>query len=161
MLLCLNGCGNAENKGKEAESMNESAVSREETSLYTAYDNAAYTYPIWEEGLVINETVMFVENEDDSVPPAPLLYTPTTVIGVRSATMVKSYEEGVDYIIEGNTLVRTENSHVPVMRYDEYYPASEIPGKTMARTGGGYICFSEGDFFHNRQVAITYEHADA
>lgn len=40
-------------------------------------------------------------------------------------------------------------------------PASEIPGKTMARTGGGYICFSEGDFFHNRQVAITYEHADA
>lgn len=160
LLLCLNGCGNAENKGKEAESMNESAVSREETSLYTAYDNAAYTYPNWEEGLVINETVMFVDNEKGSVLSAPLLYTPSKIIGVRSATLVKSYEEGVDYIVEGNTLVRTENSRVPVMRYDECYPASEIPGKTMTRTGGGYICFSEGDFFHNRQVAITYEHAD-
>lgn len=167
LLLCLSGCGTAENEGKGAESMIESTVSREETGskpvsrLYTTYDNAAYTYPIWEEGLVINETVMFVENEDGSVPPAPLLYTPTKVIGVRSATMVKSYEEGLDYIIEGNTLVRTENSRIPVMRYDEYYPESEIPGKTMARTGGGYICFSEGDFFHNQQVAITYEHEDA
>lgn len=133
---------------------------RPEPRLYPVYDNEAYTYPVWQEGLVINETVMFVADENGEVPPAPLMYTPTKIVGVRSATMVKTYEEGVDYVIEGSTIVRTENSRIPVMQYDEYYPENEIPGKTMERTGGGYICFSEGDFFHNRQIAVTYEHED-
>lgn len=34
------------------------------------------------------------------------------------------------------------------------------PGKTMARTAAVYLIFRRR-LFHNRQVAITYEHADA
>lgn len=168
LLVFLTGCNSADSPDEEAgnnsmantSSEKNQTGNRPESKMYRVYDNQAYTYPIWEPELVVNETVMFVEAEDGTVPPAPLMYTPTKVIGVLSATMTRIYEEGKDYRIEGNTIVRTENSSIPVMRHDEYYPETEIPGKTMARTGGGYIYFSEGDFFHSQQIAITYEHED-
>ena len=119
-----------------------------------AYDLATYTEPYWKGDTVYNESVMIVKNQDGSVSPAPLLYPATEIISVRSSDLKTVYEKGKDWNIENGKLVVLENSSIPFMTYDEYYPAAS----DMTTVDGKYIYFSEGTFFHNKQIAVTYKH---
>lgn len=122
-----------------------------------------YTMPYFEGNTMLNESVLFIAGEDGTVPDAPLLYTPDTIVSVRSSDLFFTYEEGVDYTLENGKLHRTQNSRIPVVAYEDYYPASEnggFFGGTMRKSGGGYVAFREGYTFHALQVAVTYEHSD-
>lgn len=123
-----------------------------------------YTKPYFQGDTVLNESVMFVEDKDGNVPDAPLLYTPDEIISVRSSDLFTQYEEGVDYILADGKLRLTENSSIPVVRYEDYYPSQENGGwfgGTMAAQGGGYVAFRESYFFHSMQIAVTYRHSDS
>ena len=130
-----------------------------EVLTYDKYTLEAYMQPVWQGDIVYNETLMFIEDADGNIPPAPLLYTPAEVLSVRSFDLATEYTPDVDYIVENGCIVLTENSRIYHWRYLDYYPTAAIPGRTFEKTGGGFIAFGEGDTFFKTQVAVTYKHA--
>lgn len=120
-----------------------------------AYDLATYTYPYWSGDTVYNESAMIVKNRDGSIPAISLLYPATEIISVRSSDLKKVYEKGVDWDLENGSLVILDGSSIPFMTYEEYYPNSS----DMATVDGRYIFFTEGNYFHNQQIAVTYKHS--
>lgn len=125
---------------------------------YDRYTLGAYMTPVWEGDIVYNETLMFVENEDGSLDPAPLLYELEEIISLRSFDLLTEYESGIDYTVENGRIALTPGSRIYRWAYSDYYPARAIPGATFDRSGGGFIAFGEGDTFFKTQVAVTYRH---
>ncbi len=126
----------------------------------SAYDLDKYVSSYWNDHVVYNESVMFLQAEDGSLPPAPLMYHADKILAVRDASLGTLYTEGVDYALQDGKLVWLAGSAIKTVRYNTYYPNKEMPNRTQPRVGGGYIAFSEGVLFHNRQVAVTYIHTD-
>ena len=125
---------------------------------YHKYDHETYTLPLWEGDTVYNETLMFVGETE-----APLLYTPDRVIAVLSSDLKKEYVEGKDYIVKDGKIVLTENTSIPVLSLEDYYPAEKIEGKCFGSNveGHKWIMFGEGDTFFSRQIHVTYTHSDS
>ena len=144
---------------KKAAEIYESLSEEERDCAAYALDKYAATY--WNGNVVYNESVMFLKAEDGSVPAAPLMYHADKILAVRDAKLGTLYKEGVDYALEDGKLVWLEGSSMPTMSYKAYYLDKAIPNASLARTGGGYIAFSEGGNFHKRQVAVTYIHMDS
>lgn len=123
-----------------------------------------YTDPYFEGNQILNESVMFIENEDGSVDDAPLLYTPDTVLSIRSSDLFTEYEEGVDYSVVNGKIRRLEGSRIPLTKYEDYYPSTKnggVFGGTMDKVGGGFVSFKEGYAFHMQQVAVSYTHSSS
>lgn len=127
---------------------------------FDTYNREAYMSPLWLGDIVYNETLMFVEDENGIVPPAPLLYTPDEILSVRSFDLALEYEQGIDYTVQNGCIVLTENSRIFKWSHNDYYPTAAIPGGTFEKTGGGFIAFGEGNTFFKTQVAVTYRHTD-
>lgn len=123
-----------------------------------SYDD--YLSPIWEGDIVYDESVMPLANEDGSVDPILLAYDIDEIVSVKSADLRVTYEAGTDYFVENGKLVIPSESSIPIMAYEEYYLSGERENNCFPRTNGGYICFSEGTFFHDRQIVVTYKHSD-
>ncbi|MBE5742984.1 MAG: hypothetical protein E7360_06710 [Clostridiales bacterium] len=117
--------------------------------------------PIWEEEIVYNETVMFVGREDE----APLLYPATEIISVRSYDLKTEYIRGIDYEYNenNNSILMLKDGIMPFMDEEIYYPNRIINGMTFACTNPdrSYIQCSEGSFFCEKQIAVTYRHSGA
>ena len=124
------------------------------------YDLETYMLPYWQGNAVYHESVMLLENEDGTVPDAPLLYQPTQILSVRSSDLQTEYEEGKDYTLVDGKLHIPEGSAIPTVAYDFYYPAeeSDTAMKKNANYGEGYIFFSEGSVMHSMQIAVSYTH---
>ena len=128
--------------------------------VYDAYDLESYMTPIWEGNTVYNESVMFVGKDD----AAPLLYTPSEIISVRSCDLKTEYRLGVDYLLEDGKLILTENSSIPVMAVEEYYPKNcALYGSFASNLGADrpLVRWGEGDTFFRYQVFVTYRHEDS
>ncbi|MGM9644370.1 MAG: SGNH/GDSL hydrolase family protein [Eubacteriales bacterium] len=126
--------------------------------VYDKYDLDTYMRPIWEGGIVHNETVMFVGMDDK----APLLYTPDKIISVRSYDLTIEYIEGVDYKLEDGKLVLLEGTRIPVCPLETYYSVhNNMPYlSTMYNGVVTQTMFGEGDAMCRWQVAVTYKHSD-
>jgi lysophospholipase L1-like esterase len=70
-----------------------------------------------------------------------------------------TYQEGVDWEYRDGLLRLLPGSQATPVTLEQLYPAAEIPGQVQPRTGGGWLYFAEGHVFHDRQLAVTYEHA--
>ena len=120
--------------------------------------------PIWLSpglaGRVEQEAVLFVQ-EGDGLPDAPLLFTPTRILAVRSAALDCEYVEGRDWVYQNGRLALPPGSRIFYFRRDELRPQSAPPGAGMfpGRDGKAGVLFAEGDYFHRRQAAVTYEYA--
>jgi len=132
-------------------------------------NGAAYQYgekemmeKFWETKTVHNEMLCLVEGEDGSIS-GNLFYEPKTVISVRDYTLEKEYQEGVDYTVSGNRIVRTPESSIP------YFTKENMQGKGFDEGSGisvyqakeGNIPFTEGIGIVMRSIAVTYQHEDA
>ena len=115
--------------------------------------------PVWEGAISYMETVLPVENEYGGIDPIQLLYPINQVIEVKNAELTVTYQKGIDYAVSGGKLLIAEDGNIPVMSYDEFYPSVGQNG--MENKNGGYICFHEGDFFHHRQIVVTYTHTES
>ena len=129
------------------------------------YGNEYALRPIWEGDIAYNESVMFVSEPDGSVPDAPLLYHADEVLEACAADCSAVYQEGVDFLLVDGKIRRTEGSRMPLLTYEEAYPAEQKQEYSCFRkVGGGYIaCFDtvSTHFFHKHQVTFTYRHRDA
>lgn len=117
-----------------------------------------YSEPFWNSEVMVNESLTMIKNEDGTPAQAPLYYTPTEVVSVRDSKLSKEYVEGVDYVIEGNILKLTENSRIFSYDYTDIYP-NEMNSNTRKTTDGKIINCTEGSYFHQGQIAVTYRHA--
>ncbi|QHI70870.1 hypothetical protein GT409_03495 [Tichowtungia aerotolerans] len=108
---------------------------------------------------MIWETVLPI-SVDGKAPEGSLLFDPVGEITVRGYALDKTYQSGTDFILDGKTIRLTEKSPIPSLTYKQLYPDSaDAPPKTFKSWKGGYIAFTEGNYWNDRQIAVTYEHA--
>lgn len=125
-------------------------------SAAQVYNTNEYLSPLWEGNIVYDESVCVLQNRDKTFSPISLTYKIDEIISVKSSDLLKTYQPGIDYVLENGKLKILKQTSIPYFTYDEYYPFNG----TIPKTGGGFIAFSEGSFFHERQVVITYKHSD-
>lgn len=112
--------------------------------------------PFWESSLIYNEMITMAEGENGAVK-APLIFQPSCILSVRSATLDTLYEEEKDWVFRDGCICRTADSRIPYFTKDQLYPAQSREGGTIPRFGEeGYILYGEGNFFHKHQLAVTY-----
>lgn len=127
--------------------------------IYDRYDIKTYMHPFWRGNVKVNESVLFVGEEDC----VGLLCEPEQILSVRSCGLDVEYEEGKDYVVESGKLRRTQNSRMPYLPKDLYFPAEkteEIGAMKCRVEGHPWLYFGEGDTFFKRQVFVTYTHKD-
>ena len=121
-----------------------------------SYNNKQYTTPVWEGDTVYHESVLFIENEDGTVTSPALLYTPGKVLSVASRGLDKTYVLGKDFTVEGNKIVLTADTSIPVMPYSEY-----IADEGYAETKDDATKFVKANKdVANYQLNVSYTHAD-
>ena len=124
----------------------------------TKYNLFTWSRNYWEGNVVYNESVYPMTTATGENEVISLLYDASKILEVRSSDLKTLYKEGKDYKLQNGKLVIPKGSAIKVNSYQEYYPSQEIPGQTQNKTGGGWIYFSEGPVFHQKQIAVTYEH---
>lgn len=110
--------------------------------------------PFWKTKTMYNESVLMISKEDN-MPKAKLLFKPKRIISVTNAALTEEYQEGKDWILEKDEIVLLPNSNAHFMTEKALFPDST--GR-FPRKGGGTVFHSEGTFFHDRQLAVTYKH---
>ena len=115
--------------------------------------------PVWEGDTVLNESLLPLRDVRGNICPMRLLYEASEILSVRSMTLETVYEPECDYLLRDGCLILPESTRIPVMEYADYYPKVD-DGHSFARTGGGFIRFGEEDYFHRRQIAVSYRHRD-
>jgi len=117
--------------------------------------------PIWKGARIENETLL-PTSYDGKPAEANLAFVPSRIADVKSYALDRTYEEGKDYVFDGRTIRLTPNSSIPFFKYEElYHNNPDAKPSVMPTMGGGYLTFSESSMFNDRQLAVTYEHADA
>jgi len=115
-------------------------------------------FPLWKGRWVYRESFLPLSGPDGKVADIQLLYPAEEILEVLDATLAKRYEAGKDYELVDGCLRLPEDSAIPHMTWEEYYPETPIPGGSFAKNGGGNIRFSEGTFYHERQLVVSYRH---
>lgn len=136
-------------------------TNKEDKNLDTpAYNLERYMTPIWEGNVVYNESVCLLLNEDGEFDPMNLLYDATEIISVRSGRLDKQYIAGTDYTLENGKLQLNKNSGYMKIAYNDYYIKYEPSGEKLPHVSkdGVWLYYTEGSWFHDRQIAVTYKH---
>ncbi|MCW8131306.1 MAG: SGNH/GDSL hydrolase family protein [Planctomycetota bacterium] len=120
--------------------------------------------PFWSSQTMHGEALFFAECAEGEASSAALLFPPERVLAVRSANGETAYEEGKDYVLDqaAGVLKLAPGSRIPSKKLGEMYPPadSKLP-KIGHKRGEPKTCliWSEGHFFHDLQVSVTYTHA--
>ena len=127
--------------------------------------------PIWEGGYCFRETFAAVADENGC--RASFLWTPKEVLSVESYDGETVYEEGIDYLVEGDELVIPEGSHIPVTGWDTFlYPDFDTAKKAgeasefakdfgpLVTTNGKFLnlcAVGNPKLVTEKQIAVTYK----
>ena len=113
--------------------------------------------PFWNGPVMYRESILPV-SRDGGLPEAKLLFLPEEILCVENSGLSRQYQQGQDWVLEGNTFRLTKDSSIPFMTEEELYCAEHIPGQTMPKTDVGAVLYQEGSFFHDLQTLVTYRH---
>jgi len=110
--------------------------------------------PFWKSKKMVNEPILFVQEEGKPVASGKVLFTPTAKPKLTHPDQVMTYIEGKDYIWKpgSDTIELTISSRIPFKTAAQMTPPPGSPNTL----GGGL--WSEGHFFHDLQVQASYEH---
>ena len=140
------GCNNTTpggGNGDDAFDPTELPYYMEDTSNLTySYSEEERLRPYWMGNVIYNEQLMVVEK--DGVVEGHLLYNPIRIVSVRDWTLQTEYVEGVDYVVNGNTITLPEGSSIPVFK-DEWSRGINVPEEyPEGNAGTGYQMFADG-----------------
>lgn len=110
--------------------------------------------PFWKGRIMYNESVLMVSKVGE-FPSAQLLFKPDKIRSVKNAALNITYKKGKDWTFENGRLILLKSSKAVYMTTGQLYPQE---GR-FVKKGGGFLLFSEGSFFHEHQLAVTYKHA--
>lgn len=130
------------------------------------YDVQKYTSPVWEGNIIYNEAVYPIKGQDGSTTYT-LMYTPDEVYSVYDATFSHLYQEGVDYIVEGNQLTILPEGSISTVEYEYIHPQSNpnnygwdrYYNRTAAGDGKWEYWGQSSEFFAG-YLNVTYTHSD-
>lgn len=124
------------------------------------YDLDTFTKNMFSGDTVYYDSVCFAEGADGSVSDGVLLYAPTKILSVCSTDMKTVYEEGTDFVVEGNRIIRTENSRIPVFKYADYCkPYTNDPATAWVQIAGTDLELILSPKMMSCQVFVSYTHA--
>ena len=120
--------------------------------------------PFWSATTQDRETLFFYQRQEGEAAWARLLFPPDKILSVRSSNGTATYEEGKDFVLEkrDGVLRLLPGSKIPFKTPGEMYPpaTSNLPKYKHKRGDPDtWLIFSEGHFFHDLQVDVTYTHA--
>lgn len=124
---------------------------------WPAYINLdQYMQPFLTADTIYNELVMPLQ-DGHAAPSGSLLFPVRSVLSVRDTYLDIVYEEGKDWIWEGQRIVLTDSSNIPYLEghqlvYNEVKEGISQPGSTP----GTYVLFSEDEHIRSKQLAVTY-----
>jgi len=119
--------------------------------------------PFWKSETMEGESVLFVRERIGEPPRAPLLFTPTRIIGMKSADGRTVYEEGKDFIWKRGSreIELPAGSRIPFKNRADMYPPKGAPQSIEGRRGTtSSLFFGEGHLFHELQTEATYTHEE-
>lgn len=97
---------------------------------------------------------------DGGTASAPLLFHAEEIISVQDAAEQITYRPGIDWKYENDLLLLPSGSHIPWIPASKMFLSrAALDHKSQPMTGGDFILFSEGPFFHQHQLAVTYRHS--
>ena len=123
--------------------------------------DAAQLRPFWLSKVMEGESVLFVKENDSTVPEVALLFEPTKILAVRSSAGEVTYDEGRDYVWKQGTRTITlpKGSRIPCKTpKDLRRPAGSQKYSLTHRDGNGEILFGAGHEYQDMQTTVTYEH---
>jgi len=111
--------------------------------------------PFWRATVMDNEPVLFIRNEGKPFATGKLLFMPSGQPTIMAPDLVMKYEEGKDYVWKpgSDTIELTAGTRIPFKTSAEMVPSPGSPNTMMG------VLFSEGHFFHDLQVQVSYPHA--
>ena len=119
--------------------------------------------PIWASPVVYRESVLFVQ-DGEKAADARLVLDPKRILRIASADGSQVFTTD-DYTIDPAThrLVLTPQSRIPHLKAAELFPPKGSPRsiKSKAADASRDVLYDETGWFHERQVEVTYEAAEA
>lgn len=121
--------------------------------------------PFWLDSVMKNESVMLVQDGQET--SGNLMFNPTKMISVKDSSLTITYKEGVDYEIDGNKIIRKQESSMPYLEKTVLYGInmpenkglSTQPGSTSAIAKGySNVLYTESSFLFTHQIFVTYEY---
>jgi acyl-CoA thioesterase I len=119
--------------------------------------------PPWASPVVYRESVLFVQ--DGTAPPdARLVLAPKRIMRIASADGSQVFTPD-DYTVDAATgrLMLTPHSRIPHLKAEELFPPKGSPRSIRSKLGDPKhdVLYDETGWFHDRQVEVTYEPAEA
>lgn len=111
--------------------------------------------PLWDTDTVYAESFTMVRDASGKAS-APFLYPPIKILEVTNATFTETYTEGEDFFIQDNCIILAENSRIFSFSEHELYHEEYDKEKHFPYPGGNLRYGSKSDFFHERQICVTY-----
>ncbi len=120
--------------------------------------------PFWLSSVMDRESAMFIRAEGATTADAPLLFASDDIREVRMADGNTIFEEGRDYVLapDRRALRLTAETRIPWRDEVTLYPEKGWPHGMAHKRGEpeAHLLFSEGSFFHDQQVQVTYSHSE-
>lgn len=112
--------------------------------------------PFWRSKAMDREPVLFIQEEGRTLATAKLLFIPSAKFRITHPDQVMQYEEGKDYTWKpgSNIIELTFTSRIPFKTAAQMVPPKGSPN--MFAT----VLHSEGHFFHDLQVQVSYWHTN-
>lgn len=115
-----------------------------------------YMQPFLTADTIHDELIMPIKR-GDAAPNGSLLFPVRQVLSVRDTYLGTVYEEGVDWIWEGQRIVLPASSRIPYFEAEELVYGELKEGMSQGGSvPGTYVLFSEGELLRSRQLAVTY-----
>jgi lysophospholipase L1-like esterase len=86
-----------------------SVIVKDETVKPTTVDLKQYMRPFWASDTIYSETVLMYQPTGASTYTGNLLFTPKSIISVQNYSQTKTYTNGTDYSVSGNTITQVGN----------------------------------------------------
>ncbi|THF80289.1 SGNH/GDSL hydrolase family protein [Cohnella fermenti] len=125
---------------------------------YGNYSLRELAIPFWKGDAVYGESILPLRTVEGATAEGRLLYPPDEIAEVRHARLDVVYEEGKDWVWDKShgRLRFPAGSRVPVTSLEELFPHKDREGWVQLRRSGGYSLFSEGHFFHDKMISVSY-----
>jgi len=98
--------------------------------------------PFWLGKRVYNEAVLML-SQDGKPAVGQLMFQPSQIISIQDYGLATNYVDGVDYTVNGRTLICTKSTRMTSVRDED-----RLKGELKWNTFGG------------KQIMVTYEHKD-
>lgn len=127
------------------------------------FDLPAVLAPVWCGDFLSYETLLFTPDPaSGAILPCRLLCQPTEILRVCSPDLQTEYVQGLDYLVEGQAILRPSTSRMPAFSLDEFFLPSPASLPIASEScPGRYVRYEpNGIEVLRRQVLICYRHED-